>query len=143
MAIFNKGDANTAQTTIISSGTLIKGELHLSCILHIDGNVEGDVISDNTVVIGKNGTARGSIRAKHIVISGKFFGNIEAELVELLGGGVLVGDVLSQNFGIEVGAKFNGKSAVNGGEQPLVVDGTVAEDVRLIDKALDEQNLRA
>ena len=62
MAIFNKGDANTAQTTIISSGTLIKGELHLSCILHIDGNVEGDVISDNTVVIGKNGTARGSIR---------------------------------------------------------------------------------
>jgi len=71
MAIFNKGDANTAQTTIISSGTLIKGELHLSCILHIDGNVEGDVISDNTVVIGKNGTARGSIRAKHIVISGK------------------------------------------------------------------------
>jgi len=99
MAIFNKGDANTAQTTIISSGTLIKGELHLSCILHIDGNVEGDVISDNTVVIGKNGTARGSIRAKHIVISGKFFGNIEAELVELLGGGVLVGDVGAVRLG--------------------------------------------
>ena len=138
MAIFNKGDANTAQTTIISSGTLIKGELHLSCILHIDGNVEGDVISDNTVVIGKNGTARGSIRAKHIVISGKFFGNIEAELVELLGGGVLVGDVLAQSFGREVGAKFNGKSAVSGGEQALVIDGSASEDVKLIDKALGE-----
>ena len=40
MAVFNKGNANTAQTTIISAGTLIKGEMRLSCILHIDGNVE-------------------------------------------------------------------------------------------------------
>ena len=138
MAVFNKGNANAAQTTIISAGTLIKGEMRLSCILHIDGNIEGDVISDSTVVIGKNGAARGSIKAKHIIINGKFFGNIEAELVELLGGGVLIGDVLSQSFGIEVGAKFNGKSAVNGGDQPLVVDGSVSEDVKLIDKALEE-----
>ena len=95
-------------------------------------------LSPFTVVIGKNGTARGSIRAKHIVISGKFFGNNEAELVELLGGGVLVGDVLSQSFGIEVGAKFNGKSAVSGGDQALVIDGSASEDVKLIDKALGE-----
>ena len=142
MAVFNKGNANAAQTTIISAGTLIKGEMRLSCILHIDGNIEGDVISDSTVVIGKNGTARGSIKAKHIIINGKFFGNIEAELVELLGGGVLIGDVLSQSFGIEVGAKFNGKSVVNGGDQPLVVDGSVSEDVKLIDKALEELESR-
>ena len=138
MAVFNKGNANAAQTTIISAGTLIKGEMRLSCILHIDGNIEGDVISDSTVVIGKNGTARGSIKAKHIIINGKFFGNIEAELVELLGGGVLIGDVLSQSFGIEVGAKFNGKSAVSGGDQALVIDGSASEDVKLIDKALGE-----
>ena len=72
MAVFNKGNANAAQTTIISAGTLIKGEMRLSCILHIDGNIEGDVISDSTVVIGKNGTARGSTKAKHIIIHGTF-----------------------------------------------------------------------
>lgn len=112
MAVFNKNAIDTSnQTTIISAGAFITGEFRISSILHVDGSVEGEVISDNTVIIGKNGILKGSVSAQRVVINGQFFGNITAEYIELLNGGILVGDITARNLSIENGAKFNGKSS--------------------------------
>lgn len=136
MAIFNKGNRDTGhgQTTIISSETFIKGEFKIGCILHIDGTIEGEVASNNTVIIGKNGTAKGMIRAKRLIINGKFFGNVEAEFVEILNGGVMVGDILAKNLGIEVGAKFNGKSGLLDDKDLDMIDSDAVSEPLLENK---------
>lgn len=125
MAVFNRSiDNPNGQTTIVASGAFIKGEFKLTSIFHIDGNVEGNIISDNTVVIGKSGTVKGTISSQRVVINGQFMGNINAEFIELLNGGMLSGDIVSKNLSIEVGAKFNGKSTLLDDQ---VIDANPAE----------------
>ncbi|WP_212777931.1 peptidoglycan DD-metalloendopeptidase family protein, partial [Helicobacter pylori] len=52
MAIFDNNNksanAKTGPATIIAQGTKIKGELHLDCHLHIDGELELIGYSGNT-----------------------------------------------------------------------------------------------
>ncbi|ANE35794.1 putative bactofilin domain protein [Campylobacter iguaniorum] len=113
MAVFNKNIRNTnSQATIISSGVSIKGELSLSSMLYVEGSVEGVIVSDNTVVIGKNGNVKGIIKANKVVINGNFEGNIDSEFVEMLNGSLLIGDISTNNLSVENGAKFNGKSII-------------------------------
>ena len=75
MAIFANNDksinGNSGNTSIISQGTRIKGDVYSECNLHIDGDLEGDIIAKTNVVIGKSGNVNGSIDADHLVISGK------------------------------------------------------------------------
>ncbi|RUT51115.1 bactofilin family protein [Campylobacter fetus] len=112
MAVFSKNPSRfNAQTTIISEGAYIQGELTLKSMLYVDGKVDGAIRSDNTVVIGKNGNIKGVIFAQKVVINGIFEGNIDAEFVDILNGSFVSGDILAANLSIESGAKFNGKSS--------------------------------
>ncbi|ANE34403.1 putative protein (bactofilin domain) [Campylobacter hyointestinalis subsp. lawsonii CCUG 27631] len=111
MAVFSKYSNNfNAQTTIISNGAYIKGDLNLNSMLHVNGTIEGVLHSDNTIVIGKDGNVTGNMYAQKIVINGCFEGNIDAEFVELLSGAIVKGDIVSLNLSIENGAKFIGQS---------------------------------
>ncbi len=110
MAVFSKNPSRfNVQTTIISEGAYIQGELTLKSMLYVDGKVDGAIRSDNTVVIGKNGNIKGVIFAQKVVINGIFEGNIDAEFVDILNGSFVSGDILAANLSIESGAKFNGK----------------------------------
>ena len=73
-------------------------------------NVEGNIASNNTVVIGKGGFVKGNISAVKVVVNGEFTGKISANEIEVLNGGVLTGDIAAVALSIESGAKFNGKS---------------------------------
>lgn len=111
MAIFNKNNNDTkSETTLISSGANIKGELKFDSMLHIDGRVEGVVVSSSSVVIGKNGFLSGKLKSARFVVNGRFEGEVEAEIVEILTGGILIGDIVSKELSIEAGAKFSGNS---------------------------------
>ena len=77
MAVFANNDkqldgANGA--TIISSGTKIKGEINTQCHLHVDGDFEGVIHSNNTVNIGKNGVVNGEVFSEKLIVSGKLLG---------------------------------------------------------------------
>ena len=68
--------------------------------------------SNITVVIGKNGKVTGIISANKIVVNGIFEGNVDADSVEILSGGFVLGDICSGSFSIENGGKFDGKSSL-------------------------------
>lgn len=112
MAVFSRSTNQNGQTTLISSGAYVTGKFNLNSILHVDGEIEGDINSNNTVIVGKKGIIKGSITADRVVINGQFYGNIKAGFIELLKGGVISGDIIAKNLSIEVGAKFNGQSTL-------------------------------
>ncbi|WQU73910.1 polymer-forming cytoskeletal protein [Helicobacter pylori] len=105
MAIFDNNNksanAKTGPATIIAQGTKIKGELHLDYHLHVDGELEGVVYSKSTVVIGQTGSVVGEIFANKLVVSGKFTGTVEAEVVEIMPLGRLDGKISSQELVVE------------------------------------------
>ena len=112
MPVFSKGSGKfNSETTIISEGVYIKGDLACSSVLYIEGHIDGMIKSSNTVVIGKNGKFTGIITASKVVVNGVFEGNIDSGSVEILSGGFVLGDICSCDLSIEVGGRFDGKSS--------------------------------
>ena len=91
MAIFNNSDnvksAGPAAkgATVIAAGTKFKGDITLqSSSLHIDGEIEGAIQSDNAIIIGAKGKVDGEIVAKKLVINGIFKGSAESDVIDIL-----------------------------------------------------------
>ena len=115
MAIFNKNGNKSvpkSETTLIAQGAYIKGEFHFESRLHVDGEIEGKILSNNSIIIGKNGIIRGELKAEKLVVNGIFEGKADSKVVEVLGGGSFIGDVVSEDLMIESKAHFEGTSNI-------------------------------
>jgi cytoskeletal protein CcmA (bactofilin family) len=108
----NNGN-NHAST--ISEGVEIEGKIHFSGPVKIDGSVIGDIISEETLTIGKEGNVESNIKTKNIIISGRLNGNIAASgLVAITSTGSLTGNISQEDamLKIEKGGIFKGKSII-------------------------------
>jgi cytoskeletal protein CcmA (bactofilin family) len=114
MAIFNKSNdkpiTNSTGTTVIANNTKINGSIDIECNLHIDGEFEGKINSQNIVTIGKSGIVTGEIFANKVIVSGSFNGSIDSDNIEILPKGKLHGNVSTNEFVIERGGFFEGES---------------------------------
>jgi cytoskeletal protein CcmA (bactofilin family) len=98
---------------VLASDVEIKGTIKFENELIIDGKVEGEILSDGSLVIGKNAEVRGEIKTKSVTVHGTVFGNITVgEKAELKASSQLTGDLKATRIIIEEGAAFIGKSEV-------------------------------
>ncbi len=81
-------------------------------MLHVDGELNGIIHSESIVVIGKNGNLKGELKADKIVVNGYFEGELEADSLEILTGGVVSGNITIKELAIENGGRFNGTSKI-------------------------------
>ena len=111
MALFSSdSEQKQKQSTIVSEGSSILGELQLTCSLFFDGKLEGSIDSSDEVSIGKNAYIQGKIVARSVIVFGAFVGEIDADLVEIKEGGSVKGKVVTSEFIIEPKAIFEGES---------------------------------
>jgi len=116
MALFSKHDRKKSTkavkngATTIAYGTKITGDIFLSASLHIDGEFEGSIHSDNIITIGIKGRVIGDIIAKGIAINGLFKGSIESATIELLPNASAKGKLTYHELIIEKGANFEGET---------------------------------
>ena len=113
---FNKPDQpetrGPAGNTIVAAGTSVVGDFTLTDNLHVDGNLNGDVTSENDVSIGKSGKLEGNIRASNVVVSGEFGGSITCDRLEIVAEGRVMGEVETAQLVIEAGGQFSGASRI-------------------------------
>jgi cytoskeletal protein CcmA (bactofilin family) len=118
MAIFNNGDiankssSQDSNTTIITTGAKITGEVELSCNLYIDGELNGSITSSKEVNVGKNGHVKGNIVTNRLVVQGYIEGSVEADRVEIKAAGHVNGEITSIELVIESKGIFEGNSIV-------------------------------
>ena len=105
--------ANSA--SIITPGTSIKGEIRCDGNILINGEFEGDIISQSEVVVGKSGNVRGQIQAQKLLVSGMFSGNYMGEVIDIMPYGKVYGDVTVNNIVIEPNAVFEGETKIVSG----------------------------
>ena len=125
MAIFNNSDSSTkssksdSDTTIITTGSSIKGEMTLSCNLYVDGNFEGIINSQKEVNIGKNGHIKGDVFTSRLVVQGIIEGNVNSARVEIKAGGRISGTLESSELVIEAKGVFEGNSVLKDANQKM------------------------
>ena len=101
------------EITIISHGVKIEGKITSSGNIRVDGEIQGDILSQSDVTIGEDAKVNGQINANLITIGGKVSGIVRAkEKLILDSKGNLRGDIFTKILVVEAGAKFDGKSKV-------------------------------
>ena len=99
--------------TIISNGVKIEGKLSSNGNIRFEGEIQGDISSEDTVVIAEKAIVKGKINAASILIAGKVLGTINAkEKLTLSVKGNIEGDIYTKILVVEEGAIFNGKGKV-------------------------------
>lgn len=94
---------------IIDVGLCIKGDLETEGEVQVDGQVKGE-IKCASLIVGKDGTVFGDIKADEVVVRGKVKGAIRATRVILQDSADVEGDIFHQRLAIEEGARFLGAS---------------------------------
>jgi cytoskeletal protein CcmA (bactofilin family) len=111
--------------SLIGEGTVVKGELHFSEGLRIDGEVQGDVIATGEhtmLVISENAQVHGKVKAGHVIINGTVVGPLESdELLEIQPKARIVGDVRYEALEMHQGASIDGElRPLKGVEKPAL-----------------------
>jgi len=105
-----KGSSNEQWTGFIDQGVTLEGTLTVTGTFRIDGNIKGNIISEQTVILGESAKVEGQIEGNRVVISGRFDGVIFAKgRVEIEAKGVVTGEVHSPCMVIDPGGIFDGR----------------------------------
>jgi cytoskeletal protein CcmA (bactofilin family) len=117
-------DTNGNNTSLIGSGTILKGDITSNADLRIDGTLIGNIISTAKVIIGANGSVEGDITGTLADISGNVSGTIKVrELLQLKPNSVVKGNIHAGKLQIDPSAIFNGEchmSAANVVDMPTI-----------------------
>jgi cytoskeletal protein CcmA (bactofilin family) len=109
----------------LGEGTDFKGILTFEGTVRVDGQLEGEVYTKDTLIVGESATVNAEINVHTIVISGVVRGNINATgKIEVHRPGKLFGNVKTPSLFIEEGVIFEGNCtmAFDAGEDKKVSD---------------------
>jgi cytoskeletal protein CcmA (bactofilin family) len=105
--------APESATTLIAAGTEIRGDVHFSGRLHLDGKVEGALRGDGSqamLTLSEHAVVIGEVHAPHIVVDGNIQGDVNAgERLELASNARVEGNVYYKTLEMSAGAQINGK----------------------------------
>jgi cytoskeletal protein CcmA (bactofilin family) len=111
-----------AETSLISRGTVVRGNVRGTGTLEIQGRVEGDVTVSGDVLLGEAGAVRGNVSGESLTIFGQVQGDLrgtEAVLVER--GAKVAGDLSAPKIGVASGALVRGLVRTDG--EPALTPG--------------------
>jgi cytoskeletal protein CcmA (bactofilin family) len=95
----------------LGQGAEFIGKLIFNGSVRIDGNFQGEIYGQGSLVVGEGALVKANIAVKSIYIGGEVQGSIEAkEKIDIQSTGKFLGDVRTPVFIIEEGAFFDGKS---------------------------------
>lgn len=99
--------------TIVGSSVHLTGAIKDASDINIFGSVEGEVNSDERVVIEESANVKGPVTAREIIVSGYINGTVTArERLELNSSGTIKGNIDTKELLIHSGATFVGKSTM-------------------------------
>ncbi len=117
MAIFSKRNKveldQQVISTLISEGCILDGNLKAPAYVRIDGQITGDVIVDEGLILGEKALIRGNVVTKEMIVYGNIYGNIHTYSLEIRSTGRIAGDIKTEILQVETGGSHNGKLSMS------------------------------
>ncbi len=105
----------------LGEGTDFKGILTFEGTVRVDGKLEGEIITKDTLIVGETAMVNAEIKVHTIVISGVVKGNIVSTgRVEVHRPGKLFGNIKTPSLLIEEGVIFEGGCSMTQQEESKV-----------------------
>ena len=123
MGLFGFGESKSMGRveTLIGQDASLRGSYNAKHTIHVEGEIYGNVTSEDGIIIGDKGMIRGNLTARSILVGGKVKGNIIAsQRLELQATANVEGDLSAPILVIEEGAVFEGNCVMEDADK--VVD---------------------
>jgi len=103
----------------LGEGTSFKGNLTFEGTVRIDGRLEGEIFTKDTLVVGESATVKAEIHTGILVVGGTVHGNITAvKKVELHSSARLFGNISTPRLSIAEGVVFEGGCTMGKASRP-------------------------
>lgn len=97
-------------TSHVNEGTEIEGKVTFTGTVLLNGRVRGEIVSNDTLIVGEKGVIHATIRSGVVEVSGEVVGNISAtERIELHPSCRVYGDIEAPVVTIDEGALLEGQ----------------------------------
>lgn len=104
--------------SIIGEGSAFEGKFYIAGSLQIDGKFEGEIKTEDHLVIGPTGKVKTNISARRVTVGGTLIGNIDAsDEVYLLETGRVLGNIQAPKIQLSDGVVTKGEITITGGQK--------------------------
>ena len=101
--------------------TVFNGSLNFDGTVRIDGKFEGNVVTEDTLIIGETGHLMAEISAGTVICMGRVEGTIVAsKKVEIHSTSKVLGNIKSPAIDIELGGTLDGNCNMTGKEKKII-----------------------
>jgi cytoskeletal protein CcmA (bactofilin family) len=108
---------NDTTNCIIGEGSIFDGRFYVNGSIMIEGKFQGDIRTDDQLIVGPTGKVKTDIQARKVTIAGTLIGNITAtEEVTLLHTGKVLGNITTPKLTVEQGVITEGKVTITSGQ---------------------------
>ena len=109
---------NEQINSVIGEGSVFVGKFYVHGSLQVDGKFEGEIKTEDHLVIGETGKVKTDIVANRVTVGGTLVGNIDAiEEVRLLETGRVLGNIVTPRLLVEGGVVSQGTVTSTGGQK--------------------------
>jgi cytoskeletal protein CcmA (bactofilin family) len=127
--------------TLIGPHVVIRGDVHFSGGLYIEGKVHGAVIAEDdseaVLTVSEQGLIEGEVRAPVVVVNGQLNGDVYArERIELASNARVQGNIYYRVVEMAAGAMISGR-LIHGEAPPKQLSGPKAVADAKVDKKVD------
>ncbi|MBI4977851.1 MAG: polymer-forming cytoskeletal protein [Spirochaetes bacterium] len=109
---------NDQVNSVIGEGSAFEGKFYIAGSLQIDGKFEGEVKTEDHLIIGPTGKVKTNVTARRVTVAGTLIGNIDAqEDVYLLETGRVLGNISTPKIHVTDGVVTKGTITLTGGQK--------------------------
>lgn len=122
MSIFSRSEGPKKMSkqdicSFLGAGTKYQGTLQFEGSVRIDGSYDGEIISEGTLIIGKDAVVNATIKVGELVLNGKLTGDISiSRRLVVHQTGIITGTIATPKFIVEEGAIIDGTLKMMAGE---------------------------
>jgi cytoskeletal protein CcmA (bactofilin family) len=111
-------ETNTGQASaFLGRGTRVSGKISFEGPAKVEGQVEGEVLANDSLIVGETAVLNAQISGGAVVIHGKVTGDINAtKRLEIRAPGRVYGNVTTPSLIIEEGVVFEGHCSMGAAE---------------------------
>lgn len=116
-----------SKESLIAANLFIEGKIQGSGDVRVAGQFKGDVDVQGDLTIEVGARVTGAVRASKVVIAGELDGNVvSATRVELLGTGIVNGDIKAGSLTVASGSRMRGQVDVGADEKAIPKSSVVS-----------------